>query len=166
MLQTIYFCFKSIQTCCLGMISWWNFPKSNFSICVKKLVCRMNSTMNVFLSMQILYNGRDCRGWRHLHPIFPASWLHHRQMGTASLLKSLGMRGLMKVTGFRYLTERDATLGWLWCSIWWEWIPVGWFSIWICFSHVMPMRHDFHHSPILLHLLDARWYFEIYLNIV
>ena len=28
----------------------------------------------------------------------------HRQMGTASLLKSLGMRGLMKVTGFRHLT--------------------------------------------------------------
>lgn len=114
------FCFKSIQTCCLGMISWWNFPKSNFSIFLNMLVCRINSTMNVFLKYAILYNDFVCRGWRHLHPIFPASWLHHRQMGTASLLKSLGMRGLMKVTGFRYLTETDATLGWLWVQIWWS----------------------------------------------
>ena len=92
-----------------------NHPKPNFSIFLNMLVCRINSVMNVFLKYAILYNGWQCRGWLHLHPIFPASWLHHRQMGTASLLKSLGMRGLMKVTGFRYLTERDATLGWLWC---------------------------------------------------
>ena len=73
----------------------------------------------------------------------------------------------MKVTGFRYLTERDATLGWLWCRSDGSGYQLDDFLYEVFFSPVrMPMRHDsLHFTYSLKNLLDARWYFEICSNI-
>lgn len=156
------FCFKSIQTCCLGMISWWNFPKSNFSICVKKLLCRMNSTC-------VSQYANSLQRMALQRVTSPASYL-------PSLLTSPPADGhsiAVEIPWYERVDEghRLPLLDRKGCDSGMAMVQhlMGMDTSWMIFymnifSHVMPMRHDSHHSPIRLHLLDAWWYFEICLN--